>query len=304
MSIASELGNTRSRTLLLTPEGEIDLSDVTAAWFHQTSIGYSIPELDDPRHRELAVGTSLVTLQGVLASLDAFLVDPFSHAEFKQVQLRAAHEAGLEIPRTLITSDPESVRRFAAAVGDLVTKTPGTNLRLYDARGHADAQMYTQRLRAEDLADLEGLRLCPMIFQERLEKRVELRIVVVGYDIYATSIDPSSWERGRDEGAVDWRLAHEFDYARVTYVLPEDVRAGLLRLMGVLGLNYAAADMIVTPDGRHVLLEINPNGGGFEPLHQHGLPIAESMAKLLLGMAPRRPVARAHVFPRGAGGGT
>ena len=294
--LATELTRTGLSNRLVSSEGEIDLSTVDAAWFHQTAVGYCIPALDDARHRELAVATSLVTLQGILASMDVLLVDPFGHAELKPVQLRAAQRVGLDIPRTLVTSDPDSVRRFAAEVGGrIVMKTPGTNLRMYDERGHADAQMYTQLLEPDDLAALDGLQMCPMIFQEPIEKKLELRIVVVGYEVFAAAIDPTTWT-GTQDGSVDWRQAHDYDYERTTYELPAPIRARILALTDTLGVNFAAIDMIVTPAGEHVFLEANPNGGGFEPLHRHGLPIANALAELLLGTARHRSPAPAHLF--------
>ena len=58
--------------------------------------------------------------------------------------------------------------------------------------------------------------------------------------------------------------------------------------MEALGLNYGALDFIVTPDGRHVFLEVNP-AGEFMWLTRHpGLPIAEALADVLTGRAARR----------------
>jgi hypothetical protein len=37
----------------------------------------------------------------------------------------------------------------------------------------------------------------------------------------------------------------------------------MLKLTTRLGLSYGAADIVVTPDGRHVFLEINPAGEWF-----------------------------------------
>jgi hypothetical protein len=53
--------------------------------------------------------------------------------------------------------------------------------------------------------------------------------------------------------------------------------------MADLGLNYGAIDIIVTPDGRHVFLEVNPVGEFFwlECCSPH-LPISQAIANLLL----------------------
>ena len=47
------------------------------------------------------------------------------------------------------------------------------------------------------------------------------------------------------------------------YELPDDIATRLVDLAARLGLGYGAADLIVTPDGRHILLEINPGGEWF-----------------------------------------
>lgn len=51
--------------------------------------------------------------------------------------------------------------------------------------------------------------------------------------------------------------------------------------MADLGLVFACIDFIVTPDDKFVFLEINPNGQWLWVEKLTGLPIAESMAKLL-----------------------
>ena len=73
------------------------------------------------------------------------------------------------------------------------------------------------------------------------------------------------------------------------YTLPESVREGLLKLTAEFGLNYAAADFIVTRDGRHVFLEINAGGEWFWLARTPGLPIAEALADTLAGKAERAP---------------
>ena len=45
--------------------------------------------------------------------------------------------------------------------------------------------------------------------------------------------------------------------------LPPDVQQGLLTVMQDFGLNYGAADFIVTREGRHVFLDVNAGGEWF-----------------------------------------
>jgi hypothetical protein len=60
------------------------------------------------------------------------------------------------------------------------------------------------------------------------------------------------------------------------------------RLMDCFVLNYGAVDLIVTPDGRHVFLEVNPVGEFFWLEQYPGLPVSDAIADVLLGLSPRR----------------
>jgi len=55
-----------------------------------------------------------------------------------------------------------------------------------------------------------------------------------------------------------------------------------IRLVERLGLCYGAIDMILTPDGRYVFLEINPSGQYAWIEMQTGLPISAAICDLLL----------------------
>ena len=61
----------------------------------------------------------------------------------------------------------------------------------------------------------------------------------------------------------------------------------LLKLMRRLGLRYGAADVIRTPDGRYVFLEVNPAGEFAWIEAAAGLPISDAIADLLVSAAAR-----------------
>ena len=266
---------------------EFELNEVGAIWHRRLSVAARVPREMDAQLRAASVGESRAALLGVLAGLTAFRVDPeasIRRAEQKPVQLRVARELGLEIPRTLVTNDPAAVRDFYAACdGRLVTKML-SSFAVYDREGR-ESVVFTNPVGPEDLEDLTGLSLCPMTFQERIGKQLELRATVVGRRVFTASIDSQASPRA----AHDWRrdgvgLIDEWR----PYTLPPEVGQGLLALTDYFGLNYGAADFILTPDGRHVFLELNPSGEFFWLEHGPGLPISGALADVLLGLAPRR----------------
>jgi glutathione synthase/RimK-type ligase-like ATP-grasp enzyme len=269
------------------PEGVLDLADVSSVWYRRNGTANRIPTDMDPQLRQPSVEESRRLMYGTLAALPVFQLDSVEQvrrAGHKPLQLALARKLGLEVPRTLMTNDPEAVRAFAASCpGGVVTKMMAS-FAVYDAQG-VEQVVFTTPLSAKDLEDLDGLELCPMTFQERLPKALELRVTVVGNRVMAAAIDSQALPRARE----DWRREGvALIEAWQPYTLPEPVQTRVLKLMDALGLNYGAFDFIVTPEGRHVFLEVNPSGEFMWLMHYPGLPIAEALADVLSAKGVRR----------------
>jgi glutathione synthase/RimK-type ligase-like ATP-grasp enzyme len=123
-------------------------------------------------------------------------------------------------------------------------------------------------------------------FQEYIEKKYEIRLTIMGNTYIPVRINSQE----REETRVDWRNGDQvlaYDGVR----LPEEFVTKVHRLMHRLGLVYGAIDLIVTPDDDIVFLEVNPTGQYAWLEFDLGLPMAESMAELLLtGKFERGPV--------------
>jgi glutathione synthase/RimK-type ligase-like ATP-grasp enzyme len=191
-----------------------------------------------------------------LAAPDAFWVNSLAsrpRAELKPVQLREAALAGLAVPPTLMSNDPERIRRFLDELQGRAIYKP-----FYPAEWEAGdrvAVLLTSEITAEDLPEDEILRLTPGIFQARIDKAHELRVTVMGHHVVTARLHSQEVEATR----LDWRAAG----SRLRIEpdrLPQDVEAACLRLMRNLGIVFGCFDFIVTPAGEHVFLEVNPAG--------------------------------------------
>src|SRR5215218_9496210 len=274
------------RLTLTNEEGEFDLREVTAVWHRRLNFGARLPASLDNQLRHASLGETTAAAYGMLASLKAFRMDHvrhIRHAENKQLQLQAARELGLNTPRTLTTNDPAAVRDFARdCEGGMVTKML-SSFAVYDEG--RELVVFTNPVKREDLEDLSGLSLCPATFQELLPKSLELRVTVVGHRVMSAALDSKisaraahDWRRDGVRMLQDWR----------PYQLPLEIEEKILRLMDYFSLNYGAIDIILTPDGRHVFLELNPSGEFFWLERTPGLPISAAIADLLLAPSPRR----------------
>ena len=80
----------QERLLLASADYELNLGSVSAVWYRRDAIGHRIPETMDPQLRRVAIDESRATVHGMIASLDAFHLDPvyrLRRAENKQLQL-------------------------------------------------------------------------------------------------------------------------------------------------------------------------------------------------------------------------
>jgi MvdD family ATP-grasp ribosomal peptide maturase len=280
IQLVSEYSRGANRLSVVGTDYELDLGTVSAVWYRRVAIGQRIPETMDPQLRRAAIDESRATVQGMIASLDAFHLDPvyrLRRAENKQLQLKIAREVGLEIPRTLITNEPEAVRRFARECEQGMVMKNLSSFAIYE-QGEQKV-VFTSAVQSENLERLGDLRYCPATFQELVPKALELRATVVGDRVFTASID----SQRSAKTSVDWRrdglgLIDDWEL----YQLPAAVEERLLKLMQVLGLNYGAADLILTPDGRHVFLEVNPVGEFFWLEKRPGLPLSAAIARLLV----------------------
>ena len=275
-------GKGEERLTLISEQEQIDLSEVSSVWYRRIAMGKRIPSTMESQMRHASVQESSVTIQGLLASLQAFYLDPIAkvdRAKHKQLQLKIAREIGLEIPRNLTTNNPKAVKEFAQTCEVGMIAKMLSSFAIYNEHGQ-EKVVFTNRVKPEEIENLEGLHLCPMTFQEQIPKALELRTTIVGNRVFTASIDsqrnPKALHDWRRQGLVmvkDWQ----------PYELPEDVTEKLLKLMQYFGLNYGAIDLILTPDDRHVFLEINPVGEFFwlECYPPH-FPISQAIAELLL----------------------
>lgn len=205
-------------------------------------------------------------------------------AESKPFQLRNAALAGFLIPETRICNAVPSV-------DDLVWKgsqravVKALDSFLVRVSEEEDAFFYTRSIMAEEL-DAYSLAEMPVILQERIEPKTDLRVTVVGDQVFPVAVLLSG------QGVEgDWRLKKNSVEYR-PYELPSAVREACVTMMRNLGLIFGAIDFAVR-DGAHYFLEINPTGEWAWLVDQLDLPIGEVIADALC--AGRVPQSRGHI---------
>jgi hypothetical protein len=276
LALAIRYEDDRRSYSLLDGGDVLALDEARVVWWRRPRPFVLHPEIAQGEHARFAYSESVEAFAGLWQSLATTWINHPTReqvASHKVHQLRVAQETGLEIPRTLVTNDPDEARAFAAA-----HERSGVAYKTFLPGFHDWRE--TRVLRSEELADLETVRYAPVIFQEYVPLRLDLRLTVVGAEIFAAAIHSAETAY-----QADYRM--NLDSARVEpFELPEDVRTGIERLLARLGLVYGAIDMRLTPDGRFVFLEINPSGEWLFIEERSGQPITAAFADELVGEPP------------------
>ena len=169
-------------------------------------------------------------------------------AESKPYQLYVAADCDFSASTTLATNDAARIRN--SFPGRLVIKSLDTVL-LRD--GNECLFTYTTFNSGTELTD-ETVRAVPLLAQFPLEKKTDLRVTVVGEELFAVRVLSNG--TGIDG---DWRLVSKSELEFEDVELEAELAARCRELTRQLGLAFAAIDLIETAEGIS-FIEINPTG--------------------------------------------
>jgi hypothetical protein len=171
-----------------------------------------------------------------------------SRADFKATQLQVAAQVGFKVPATLISNDPDVIRKFVTEHESTIYKSfrgaPPTQ------DGHV-AAIWTQRVTQQDLDD--SLSVTAHLFQEEVRKVADARVTVIGRTAFASRVTTP-------DGALDWRSG---DWDALVYDaidVPEPIKDALRAYLDHFGLAFGAFDFALEVCGSWTFIECNPNG--------------------------------------------
>lgn len=254
----------------------LDLAAVRAVYYRRPNQFAVAEEMSVPE-RAFAYGEARRGFGGVLQALRKCLWvnDPVAAArcEYKPVQLAAAVACGLDIPQTLITSDPARAHCWAIELGKPIIYKPMSGV------WHSDSGqpqvLYTSPV--TDPADLldPAIGQTAHMLQEQVPKDFEARAMVIGDRVLAVAI-----RAGSPQGQTDWRSDYDSHRYEVMQ-LPSEISRKLVELHRRLGLLFGAVDLICEPSGRFRFLETNQCGEWGWLAAETGLPVAAALADIL-----------------------
>ncbi len=182
---------------------------------------------------------------------DPFVVNALN--KIKVLQLAAKHN--LKVPFTEVVTTRAAVANILSVHSHIIVK-PLSEVIFLEGENDTHYKMLTKVIHNGNLRYVP-IRFFPSLVQEYIPKKMEIRAFYLFGKFYSMVI----YSQNNKNTKADFR---NYDLIRpnrtVPYKLPEKVEIKLGALMKDLNFNTGSVDLILTPGGEHIFLEINPEG--------------------------------------------
>ena len=259
MAYSLSTGHTLTRSGTKGDCSEISTSDVSSVWYRKPLVTKF--DLDRYKAANAFVGRECEAyLRDLCANLEHVVwvnhPELNRRADNKLAQLRLAAKLGFTVPKTMVTNDPDIMAKFLQEVLPRRTIYKTLTHPMIEVSEASFRSVYTSLVELTPEV-VNAVRVTPCLFQELVEKDYELRVTVIGARVFAAKL----YSQEHEASIIDWRrdqgntnIKHEL------FELEPTLRYRCLKMVRELGLTFGAIDLIVTPSGETVFLEVNPNG--------------------------------------------
>ena len=193
-------------------------------------------------------------------------------ANNRLLQMDVARRVGFRTPASLITNRADRALSFLHDHGGAIAKQISS--------GHplecADRMLFAARVSSDDILRLRSnIGYSPTLFQEVVDKSVELRVYVVGTQVFCAGMRIDAKDH------IDARsLIVDKHYFR--FPLDEGMKRQVRELAAALNLRYAAIDLALTRLGELFFFEANPSGQWSYVEAETGHPITQAISEELV----------------------
>ncbi len=174
----------------------------------------------------------------------------------KILNLHQAKSIGFDVPDTLVTTSKKELKEWFDSSKKVITKALDIGMFFGDEKSGKVYQQLTKTVRFEDIEEFN--EIFPLtVFQEKIEKILELRIFYLRGNSWASAIISQQHENTKE----DCRNYNPDKMNRVVpYNLPDELTKKIDKYMKLLELETGSLDIILAENGKYCFLEVNPSG--------------------------------------------
>jgi hypothetical protein len=244
-ALSFTIGHQLRDQVLTSEDHHIQLSRARVLWLRTIRSTQILHHPIEDEHAEAIVNNDCRgALLGLLATTfrGRWISTPesTSRGSDKLAQLKAAHDSGFRIPRTLVSQSRPDILDFHRACG---AKT------VVKAVVGAAGPLLETKLLDPEVFESAAFATAPAIYQEYVAGDDHLRLICFGDQSYAARIHTDD---------LDWRT--NLDVPITAYPVDPLLHTKVRQVLDRLGLEMGVVDIKLTPQGDPVWLEVNPQG--------------------------------------------
>lgn len=222
-------------------------NDIGVCWLQQLPC-YSDEDSINRKNKHSALFGALSVLKCPWLNRPSKVIN----ANNKIQQLNVAKSVGFKIPDTIVSDRPKNIRSFFYSDSrETIAKNLSTP---WVVSSKSTLVAYTKKVEKSWLREDYALNSAPVIYQKFLERAKDIRVVVVGNDVYPAYTTTNNIEERFDIR----RQSLQKNYKK--YEIPDSVSNSLRKMLSKLQLDYCSADLVETTDGDYYFLDLNTTG--------------------------------------------
>lgn len=200
--------------------------------------------------------------------------DSIFSSSFKLKQLCIAKSVGFEIPKTIVSSNSSELRDFWFRYQECGVIIKSVFMGHVAVVENKHELLFANRVTRKHIDQLPKYCSPPILFQALVQKKRELRVVVVNSEVFCCTI-------GNDINVIDWRTEDKPTQFSEIIDLSTEIKAMCVSILSKLELNMGVLDLIEDIRGDYYFLEVNQQGGWGWLETKLGLPISKNIVNSL-----------------------
>ena len=269
-----------SKSTLIYDGVELDLGAINAVWYRRPHIFFKEKAKNINQTEISKESMSISSLIWGIIDDDKFLnsTNRIKYSDNKFRQLIIASKLGFITPVSLVSNNGNKIKEFASKNKKIVCKFIQAELTLDNKLRNISTNSLEEKTIDKFLQNRK--KFFPGIYQNFIPKKREWRVTIVGEKVFSATVYTDN------QSSEDWRVYQDTDHVKFkAETLDKKYTDKLKEMLKIFNLRFGAFDLIETPEGEIVFLELNPNGqyGWLED--ELGLPISEAIANELIIIA-------------------
>jgi hypothetical protein len=191
----------------------------------------------------------------------------------KIFHLEYAKEIGFSIPDFIYSNKTDDLNSLLQSPGKTITKSIAKPVKDKDYLAFLGTTIVPTDLFSK--VNVKNLDY-PLFLQKYIESEYEMRITVVGKQIFACKLE------NEDKSVTDIRIAEDAKNVKHSVIdLPESIKILIFKFMEKIDIDYGCFDFLYS-NGKYIFLEVNPMGQYMWIEEKSGLNITEGILEYLV----------------------